>query len=107
MFPLNFLVGAAIGAASTYVYKDEPAKNWVTDTSKKLKDAASSFMDSMKTKPAAEETMEAAAVETAAVVAENAVAAETAPTTEATITETPTEQTAENATKPDAPAENP
>ncbi|QLQ31895.1 MAG: hypothetical protein HZT40_10185 [Candidatus Thiothrix singaporensis] len=101
MFPLNFLVGAAIGAASTYVYKDEPAKNWVTDTSKKLKDAASSFMESMKTKPEVEETMEAAAVETAAVVAE------AAPTAEATITETPTEQTAENVAKPDAPPETP
>ncbi|MBO0615235.1 hypothetical protein [Thiothrix fructosivorans] len=63
MFPVAFVVGAAVGATSTYVYKDEPAKQWVQDTSKKLKEAAVSFMDSMKKKPEepAEASVEAAA----------------------------------------------
>ena len=51
MFPLPFVIGAAVGATGTYIYKDEPAKQWVLDTSKKLKDATVSFMESMKKKP--------------------------------------------------------
>ncbi|MBJ6609851.1 MAG: hypothetical protein JG718_05775 [Candidatus Thiothrix moscowensis] len=50
MIPLSFVVGAAMGAAGTYVAKDEPAKQWVIETGKKLKEAAVSFMDSMKKK---------------------------------------------------------
>lgn len=50
-FPINFVAGAAIGAVATYVMKDEVAKNWVADTSKKLKDQASSAVASMKKKP--------------------------------------------------------
>lgn len=75
MFPLPFVVGAAIGATSTYVYKDEPAKQWVQDTSKKLKEAAVSFMDSMKKKPEepAEASVEAA---TAAQTVEGTVVAD-------------------------------
>jgi hypothetical protein len=62
MFPLPFVIGAAVGATGTYVYKDEPAKQWVQDTSKKLKEAAVSFMDSMKKQPEeqAEASVEAA-----------------------------------------------
>lgn len=50
MIPLGFVVGAAVGAAGTYVAKDEPAKQWVIETSKKLKEATVSFVDSMKKK---------------------------------------------------------
>lgn len=62
MIPLSFVVGAAMGAAGTYVAKDEPAKQWALETSKKLKEAAVSFMASMKKKPevaATETTVEA------------------------------------------------
>lgn len=48
MIPVVFVMGTAVGAAGTYVYKDEPAKQWVVETSKKLKEAAVFFMDSMK-----------------------------------------------------------
>lgn len=50
MIPLGFVVGAAVGAAGTYVAKDEPARQWVIETSKKLKEATVSFVDSMKKK---------------------------------------------------------
>lgn len=53
MIPLGFVVGAAVGAAGTYVAKDESAKQWAIETGKKLKDAAVSFMASMKKKPEA------------------------------------------------------
>lgn len=56
MIPLSFVVGAAIGAAGTYVAKDDPAKQWVVETGKKLKEAATSFMESMKKKPEAQAT---------------------------------------------------
>lgn len=60
---LNFIVGAAVGAVATYVFKDEQAKQWLDDTSKKLQEGAASFMDSFKKKP--EETA-AEAVQTTA-----------------------------------------
>ncbi|EIJ36786.1 YtxH domain-containing protein [Thiothrix nivea] len=58
MFPLNFVVGAAVGAATTYVYKDEPAKQWLSETGNKLKEGANSFMASFKKK--SEDTTEVA-----------------------------------------------
>lgn len=58
MFPINFVVGAAVGAAATYVYKDEPAKQWLSETGNKLKEGASSFMASFKKK--SEDTAETA-----------------------------------------------
>ncbi|MEZ5453132.1 MAG: hypothetical protein R3E93_10030 [Thiothrix sp.] len=70
MFPLNFVVGAAVGAAATYVYKDEPAKHWLGETGQKLKEGANSFMASFKQKAEdkaddAAEVVEAVAEETA------------------------------------------
>ncbi len=41
IFPLNFVVGAAVGAATTYVYKDEAARQWVNEKSSKLKGSLS------------------------------------------------------------------
>ena len=54
MFPLNLVVGAAVGAAVTYVYKDEPAKQWLGESGRKLKEGASSFVASFKKKPVAQ-----------------------------------------------------
>lgn len=62
MFPLNLVVGAAVGAAVTYVYKDEPAKQWLRESGSKLKEGASSFVTSFKKKPAAQVETSAEAV---------------------------------------------
>ncbi len=51
MFPFNFVVGAAVGAAATYIYKDEPAKKRLGETGTKLKEGVSSFMASFRKKP--------------------------------------------------------
>ena len=59
MIPFNFVVGAAVGVASTYVYKDEKAKQWLTDTTTKIKQGVSSFVATVTKKadaPAAEVT---------------------------------------------------
>jgi gas vesicle protein len=48
--PLNFVVGAAVGAVATYVSKDEASKQWLSETGRKLKDGAGSFMASFKNK---------------------------------------------------------
>lgn len=64
-FPINFVAGAAIGAVAAYVAKDEIARNWVVDTSKKLKDQTGSLISSMKKKPEGEEADNAAAANTA------------------------------------------
>ncbi len=37
VFPVNFVVGAVVGAVSTYLYKDEASKKWFRDTGSKLK----------------------------------------------------------------------
>ena len=41
-FPINFAVGAAIGAVTTYVYKDESAKQKVISASQSAKKGISS-----------------------------------------------------------------
>ena len=51
MFPANFVIGAAVGAATTYVFKDEPAKQKLIASGRKLKEGASSFMASFRKKP--------------------------------------------------------
>ena len=38
LIPMNFAVGALVGAAAAYVYKDEPAKEALGATVAKLKD---------------------------------------------------------------------
>lgn len=53
-FPLPFIAGAALGAVGTYVYKDGETKQWLNETSKKLKDSTNSLMASFKKKPEAE-----------------------------------------------------
>ncbi len=59
MFPINFVVGGAIGSIATYIYKDEQAKQWLVKTGKNLKKGTSSFIASFRKKPE-----EAVAVET-------------------------------------------
>ncbi len=36
IIPLNFVVGAAAGAVTTYVLKDSSAKKWIKDTGSKV-----------------------------------------------------------------------
>lgn len=36
MIPLNFVIGAVAGAVTTYVLKDNSAKQWVKDTGSKV-----------------------------------------------------------------------
>lgn len=50
VIPVNFIVGAAVGAVSTYVYKDEAAREWISDTTSKVKEKSSSFIASFKKK---------------------------------------------------------
>lgn len=59
LLTLKFLSGAALGAVTTYVYKDESSKQWLGERSKKLKDKAGSLLTVFKKKPA-----DAAAVST-------------------------------------------
>lgn len=61
-FPINFVAGAAIGAVTTYVLKDDSAKDWVTGTSKKLKDQTGSYIAKMQEKRAAKKAEKAARV---------------------------------------------
>lgn len=66
MFPVNLLIGGAIGSVVTYVYKDEKAKQWAINTSKNLKEGSSSFIASFRKKP--EEVAVATEVKTGEVV---------------------------------------
>lgn len=54
IFPINFITGFAVGAITTYVYKDEKAKTWLGNSSAKLKNGASSVTSVFKKKPAPE-----------------------------------------------------
>lgn len=42
MFPVNFVIGAAVGAAATYICKDESTKQRLAETTDKLKESLSS-----------------------------------------------------------------
>lgn len=65
MFPINFVVGAAVGAAATYVFKDDSAKQWLSDTGVKLKEGARSLTSSFKKQPPEQADDTIVAVETA------------------------------------------
>ena len=54
MFPANFVIGAAVGAATTYIFKDEPAKQKLIETGKNLKEGTRSFIASFRKKPETE-----------------------------------------------------
>jgi len=50
VIPMNFVIGAAVGAITTYVLKDDTAKQWVKDTGSKVKSGASSLTGVFKKK---------------------------------------------------------
>ncbi|OQX16347.1 MAG: hypothetical protein BWK73_03890 [Thiothrix lacustris] len=52
LLTLKFISGAALGAVTTYVYKDEASKQWLDERSKKLKDKTTSLLTVFKKKPA-------------------------------------------------------
>lgn len=77
VFPLNFVVGAAVGAIATYVYKDEEAKNWVVDYTTKAREKVSSFV-----KPKEKEAQEEVEPVTGEVVTAEAVVVDAEEVTE-------------------------
>ena len=51
MFPVGMFFGAAVGAAVTYVYKDDSTKARVGEATENLKNKVSSLIASFKAKP--------------------------------------------------------
>ena len=51
MIPVGMFLGVAVGAAATYVYKDDSAREWLANTSDSLKAKMASLTNSLKTKP--------------------------------------------------------
>lgn len=55
MIPITFVAGAAAGAVTTYILKDDTAKQWSKDTGSKIKNSiksgASSVVGIFKKKP--------------------------------------------------------
>ena len=85
MLPVGMFLGAAVGAAITYAYKDDSTKAWLSKTSDDLRNKASSLVASFKTKVEPEETE----VE---VIATSDTTSEVTPSKESTI-EVTTEET--------------
>jgi uncharacterized membrane protein len=56
IIPMNFVIGAAAGAVTTYVLKDDSAKQWAKDAGSKIKSGASSLTGIFKKKPKEEVT---------------------------------------------------
>ncbi len=88
MFPMNFVVGALVGVAGTYVAKDDPTRERLLETTQKIKAAATAFVDSLK-KPA-ETTVTTDTTTTVDAVPAETVVATTTPseTAETTTVET-------------------
>ena len=61
ILPVNFLVGLAVGAATTYMYKDEKARHWVGSSTSKLKSGTGSVLGMFRKKNAEPETPQQAA----------------------------------------------
>lgn len=78
MFPVNFVLGGAIGSVATYIYKDDKAREWVLKKGKNLKEGSQSVIASFRKKAdeasAASQTTDAK-VDVVEAVAENAEAA--------------------------------
>lgn len=74
MLPIGILAGAAIGAATTYVYKDESARQWLSDTAGQaadsVKSGAQSVMSMFNTTEEAVETVAEGAADVEESVAE-------------------------------------
>jgi hypothetical protein len=58
--PISFVIGAAIGAVSTYYYKDHEARERAIETSKVLKAKASDMITATREKIAAKKAEKAA-----------------------------------------------
>lgn len=50
IIPVNFIVGAVVGAVSTYLYKDEASKKWFRKTGSKVKNSVCSVVSSATSK---------------------------------------------------------
>ena len=87
MFPMNFVVGALVGVAGTYVAKDEPTRERLLETTQKIKAAATAFVDSLK-KPAKTTVTTDTTTTVDAVPAETVVATATPSETVTTTVET-------------------
>lgn len=63
MLPIGILAGAAIGAATTYIYKDESSRQWLGEMSTKVKEGTQSLMDKFKKEEEVAQAQEAFDVE--------------------------------------------
>lgn len=54
MFPTSFIIGAALGAVATYLYKDQPARQRLIEKSKQMKDKTTQKIKALRKKPEAE-----------------------------------------------------
>lgn len=48
---MSLVAGMVIGAVTTYVYKDDSAKSWLSDKGNKIKTGAGSLLSVFKKKP--------------------------------------------------------
>ena len=69
LLPLKFVMGAVVGACSTYLYKDESARTWVQDTGSKLKSGVTGLFSRKKTVDSSDEVVQQESVVEAATVA--------------------------------------
>ncbi len=53
-FPVSFAVGAALGAAATYLYKDVPTRERLVEKTKQLKDKTMEKINAVREKRTAE-----------------------------------------------------
>ena len=60
--PANFAIGALVGAAASYVYKDEAAKETLSNLGSKVKGGLDSTLGLFKKTPVAEEAIIAESV---------------------------------------------
>lgn len=59
--PANFAIGALVGAAASYVYKDEAARETISNLGSKVKGGLDSTLGMFKKNPEAEAAEEVAA----------------------------------------------
>ncbi len=58
VFPVNFIAGAAVGAAVAYVCKDQSAKDWMAGAGKKIKEQTTGMFRSVKDTPSSERVVD-------------------------------------------------
>lgn len=57
LIPANFAIGALVGAAASYVYKDDTAKEVLSSLGSKVKGGLDSAIGLLKQKPEVEESV--------------------------------------------------